>query len=397
MVIQLHNNDITNLLDLQGVLVNKKIFSKDLIELWISCPIKVHVCPRCGNTTSRVHDYYERSFSHIIVNKKETLIHYNSRRYVCTKCGKRFAESNLFVEKFYRHSNAVVNNVFDELTNINSFSNIGKHTGMSGQNVTRLMKKFMPIFHNITSLSEAIGIDEFKGNAGGNKFQVAITDLKSHKVIDIISARSEEAIYNFFKNISNTNNVKLVTMDLSMFFKNIIQDIFPKAKIIADTFHYTRLMHWALDNVRKNVQKHLPKEMKIYFKHSKSVLHKRISDLDMDQYQQLCRMLDYDESLRWAYSIVQKLFEVIDEKEPAKKVLLFKDFMNYSNNCDIPDFNKHIQTYFKWHKYIINSFYTNYSNGITEGLNTKIKTLKRISFGFRNFTNFRLRVLMACS
>ena len=133
MVIQLHNNDITNLLDLQGVLVNKKIFSKDLIELWISCPIKVHVCPRCGNTTSRVHDYYERSFSHIIVNKQETLIHYNSRRYVCTKCGKRFAESNLFVEKFYRHSNAVVNNVFDELTNINSFSNIGKHTGMSGQ------------------------------------------------------------------------------------------------------------------------------------------------------------------------------------------------------------------------------------------------------------------------
>lgn len=397
MVIQLHNNDITNLLDLQGVLVNKKIFSKDLIELWISCPIKAHVCPRCGNTTSRVHDYYERSFSHIIVNKKETLIHYNSRRYVCTKCGKRFAESNLFVEKFYRHSNAVVNNVFDELTNINSFSNIGKHTGMSGQNVTRLMKKFMPIFHNITSLPEAIGIDEFKGNAGGNKFQVAITDLKSHKVIDIISARSEEAIYNFFKNISNTNNVKLVTMDLSMFFKNIIQDIFPKAKIIADTFHYTRLMHWALDNVRKNVQKHLPKEMRIYFKHSKSVLHKRISDLDMDQYQQLCRMLDYDESLRWAYSIVQKLFEVIDEKEPAKKVLLFKDFMNYSNNCDIPEFNKHIQTYFKWHKYIINSFYTNYSNGITEGLNTKIKTLKRISFGFRNFTNFRLRVLMACS
>ena len=397
MVIQLHNNDITNLLDLQGVLVNKKIFSKDLIELWISCPIKVHTCPRCGNTTSRVHDYYERSFSHIIVNKKKTLIHYNSRRYACTKCGKRFAESNLFVEKFYRHSNAVVNNVFDELTDINSFSNIGKHTGMSGQNVTRLMKKFMPIFHNITSLPEAIGIDEFKGNAGGNKFQVAITDLKSHKVIDIISARSEEAIYNFFKNISNTNDVKLVTMDLSMFFKNIIQDIFPKAKIIADTFHYTRLMHWALDNVRKNIQKHIPKEMRIYFKHSKSVLHKRISDLDMDQYQQLCRMLDYDESLRWAYSIVQKLFEVIDEKEPAKKELLFKDFMAYSSNCDIPEFNKHVQTYFKWHKYIINSFYTNYSNGITEGLNTKIKTLKRISFGFRSFTNFRLRILMACS
>ena len=108
-------------------------------------------------------------------------------------------------------------------------------------------------------------------------------------------------------------------------------------------------------------------------------------------------MLDYNENLRWAYSIVQNLFEIIDEKNPDKKVTLFKEFMTYASNCDLPEFNKHIQTYFKWYKYIINSFYTNYSNGITEGLNTKIKTLKRVSFGFRNFQNFRLRILMACS
>lgn len=202
---------------------------------------------------------------------------------------------------------------------------------------------------------------------------------------------------NFFKHITNAKQVKLVAMDLSMFFKNIIQDTFPNAKIVADTFHFTRLMHWALDNVRKNIQKNLPKDMRLYFKHSKSVLHKRISDLNIDQYQQLCRMLDYDETLRWSYSIVQKLFEVIDEKDSDKRVLMFKEFMTYASNCDLPEFNKHIQTYFKWHKYIINSFYTNYSNGITEGLNTKIKTLKRISFGFRNFKNFRLRILMVCS
>ena len=397
MVIQLRNNDITNLLDLQGVLVNNYAFSKDLFELWITCPIKTHTCPCCGNSTSRVHDYYERSFNHIIINKKKSLIHYNRRRYLCTKCGKRFPESNSFIERFYRHSNTVVNNVFDELSSLNSFSNIGKHTGMSAQNVTRLMKKFIPIFHNVTSLPDAIGIDEFRGNAGGNKFQVVITNLKTHKVIDVISARSEDAIRHFFKNISNSKDVKLVTMDLSLFFKNIIADTFPNAKIVADTFHYTRLMHWALDNVRKDVQKNLQKDVRIYFKHSRSVLHKRLSDLNIDQYQQLCRMLDYDENLRWAYSITQKLFEIVDEKNPDKKELLFKEFMIYASNCDLPEFNKHLQTYFKWYKYIINSFYTNYSNGITEGINTKIKTLKRISFGFRNFQNFRLRILMACS
>ena len=393
----MRNNNILKLLDLQGIILKKEKYSKNLIELWVECLLKEHICPSCNSSTSRVHDYYTRSFNHIMVGKRTTKIYYKQRRYVCLHCGKRFAENNSFIQKFYRHSNNVVNSVFDDLTSIKNLSQIGHDNNMSSQNVSRLMNKFMPIFHNTTSLPEAIGIDEFRGNSGGNKFQVAITDLKTHKVIDIISDRSEDALYNFFRKISNPKDVKLVAMDLSLFFKKIIADVFPNAKIIADTFHFTRLMHWALDNVRKEVQKGLPKDMRIYFKRSRSVLHKRINDLNPDEYNQLTNMLDYNENLRWAYSIVQNLFEIIDEKNPDKKVTLFKEFMTYASNCDLPEFNKHIQTYFKWHKYIINSFYTNYSNGITEGLNTKIKTLKRVSFGFRNFQNFRLRILMACS
>lgn len=393
----MRNNNILKLLDLQGIILKKEKYSKNLIELWVECLLKEHICPSCNSSTSRVHDYYTRSFNHIMVGKRTTKIYYKQRRYVCLHCGKRFAENNSFIQKFYRHSNDVVNSVFDDLTSIKNLSQIGHDNNMSSQNVSRLMNKFMPIFHNTTSLPEAIGIDEFRGNSGGNKFQVVITDLKTHKVIDVISDRSEDALYNFFRKISNPKDVKLVAMDLSLFFKKIIADVFPNAKIIADTFHFTRLMHWALDNVRKEVQKGLPKDMRIYFKRSRSVLHKRINDLNPDEYNQLTNMLDYNENLRWAYSIVQNLFEIIDEKNPDKKVALFKEFMTYASNCDLPEFNKHIQTYFKWHKYIINSFYTNYSNGITEGLNTKIKTLKRVSFGFRNFQNFRLRILMACS
>lgn len=393
----MRNNDILNLLDLQEVILKKQKFSKKIIELWIECPVKEHLCPSCDSITSKIHDYRERSFNHITVGRRTSKIYYNQRRYKCKHCGKEFAENNNFIQKYYRHSNNVVNNVFDDLTTIKNLSQIGQDNNMSSQNVSRLMNKFMPIFHKTTSLPEAIGIDEFKGNTGGNKFQVVITDLKTHKVIDIVSSRSEDALYNFFSKISNPKDVKLVTMDLSLFFKSIIADVLPNAKIVADTFHFTRLMHWALDNVRKEVQKDLPKDMRIYFKHSRYVLHKRIKDLKPDQYTQLTNMLDYDENLRWAHSIIQNLFEIIDEKNPDKKVSLFKEFMTYASNCNLPEFNKHIQTYFRWHKYIINSFYTNYSNGITEGLNTKIKTLKRISFGFRNFKNFRLRILMACS
>lgn len=284
---------------MQGVILKKDLYSKNLIELWLEYPTKEHICPSCNSPTSRVHDYYTRSFNHIMVGKRTTKIYYKQRRYVCMHCGKRFAEMNSFIQKFFRHSNDVVNNVFDDLTSIKNLSQIGNDNNMSSQNVSRLMNKFMPIFHNTTSLPEAIGIDEFKGNSGGNKFQVVITNLKTHKVIDVISARSEDALYNFFRKISNPKDVKLVAMDLSLFFKKIITDCLPNAKIIADTFHFTRLMHWALDNVRKDVQKGLPKDMRIYFKRSRSVLHKRINNLNPDEYNQLTNMLDYNENLRW--------------------------------------------------------------------------------------------------
>ena len=91
-MIQLRKNNITNLLNLQGVIQDKIQYSKNLIEVWISCPLKQHVCPCCSKNTSRVHDYYLRSFNHIKVGKRTTRIYYNRRRYVCTNCGKKFAQ-----------------------------------------------------------------------------------------------------------------------------------------------------------------------------------------------------------------------------------------------------------------------------------------------------------------
>ena len=69
-MIQLRKNNITDLLNLQGVLVKKRIFSKDSIQLWIELKRNEQVCPCCKHTTSRVHDYYTRFFKHIMIGKK---------------------------------------------------------------------------------------------------------------------------------------------------------------------------------------------------------------------------------------------------------------------------------------------------------------------------------------
>ena len=61
---------------------------------------------------------------------------------------------------------------------------------------------------------------------------------------------------------------------------------------------------------------------------------------------------------------------------------------------DIPQLKECARTYQHWYVEIKNSLEVPYSNGPTEGFNNKIKVLKRISFGFRNFTNFKARILL---
>lgn len=390
----MHKNDIIKLLDLQDVNVNLLGFTKENVEVHLSTNPKTQLCPCCNTPTSRIHDYRKQKIKHIMIGDKQSILFLKKRRYFCTLCGKKFYEKYEFLTRYYQHSNHVIHHVLSDFKRMLNFKEIALNNHISSQSVIRLLKFTAP-FKVIRELPENIGIDEFRGNSGGNKFQVAITDLQTHKIVDIISARSEDAMFHYLNSITNKEQVKLVTIDLSLFFKRIILDNFKNATIVADKFHYTRLINWALDKVRKKIQSNLDKDMRVHFKHSKYLLHKRVSQLNTEQYKQLCTMLEYSETLRWAYSIKEKLYEINDEQDVQKKKMLFKEWLIYAQNCKLEEFNGHINTFFKWHKYIVNSFETKYTNGITEGLNTKIKTLKRISFGFRNFTNFRLRIL-AC-
>ena len=61
---------------------------------------------------------------------------------------------------------------------------------------------------------------------------------------------------------------------------------------------------------------------------------------------------------------------------------------------DIPSLKSCAKTYFNWVTEIRNTLKVPYSNGPMEGFNNKIKTLKRVAFGFRNFTHFKARILL---
>lgn len=394
---QKHN--IIKLLGIQGVLVKNIKESENYLEIDIETKRKVQQCPSCKYFTNKVHDYRIQRIQHISIGKRLTFLNLNKRRYCCHHCGKQFYESYSFLQKYFRKSNTVFENVCEDLKSLKNFKTIAKDNDVSIPTVVRFMHYnfYLSNKHNF-NLPERIGIDEFKGNCGDEKYQFHIFDLDTRKTIDIVKSRKYDDLETYFSSFSLEQRckVKVVSMDLYSPFKRIIKDKFYHSIIVADTFHFTKIVMQALDELRLNLWRNTQGKEKKYFKYLKLSLAKDISKVKDKEADKLLYAFELSPVLKYAYYLKQQFLDIkklnsFDEKEKA-----FRTWLDDAESSTIKEFKKPVKTLRQWHEYISNSFKLNLSNGPVEGKNNLIKVLKRISFGFRNLTNFKERIIL-CS
>ena len=244
-----------------------------------------------------------------------------------------------------------------------------------------------------------IGIDEFRGNANRVKYQVLLTDLTAGEPIDILPNRYESTITRYFLRYSREerDRVEVFVSDMFREYDRIGRDVFHNAVRVADPFHYVRQMIWALENIRKREQKRLGPARQKYFKRSKALLIKRFAELNADNQQAVLRMLELSSDLSSAHYYKEKLLQAVDMKDTDEKIKLFYLVTDSMKNSGITELEKCADSYCNWSPNIVNSLRSPYSNGFTEGCNNKIKVLKRIAFGYRNYDRFRKRILHSFS
>lgn len=370
------------------ILLNIENFNdSNVIEFKIQQSI--HICPRCGNETSKVHDYRIQDVKDIPAFGRQTILRIHKRRYVCKHCGKRFYEKINFLPKFQRTTNRLWMYVLKELGDTRSMKAIGKSVNLSCPTIARIIDK---VNYSCTHLPEIISIDEFKGNAG-RKFQCILTDPKKHKVLDILPERTIESLSGYFTGFTDRKNVKYVVMDMSSLFRSMAQSCFPKAKIIADKYHVYRQVQWAFEDVRKEEQKKFSKTRRQYFKRSRTLLLKAREKLTADEFEQISHMLSISKPLAQAYYLLHEFreFTKSETRTEAKKKL--SDWFMHVGVCNLPRFSKCVITFSQWTEEILNAYDTGITNGYTEGCNNKIKVLKRNAYGVRDFQRFRKRIL----
>ena len=389
----LYSHFTEELLNLQEVIVKKIEKFENITHVHIEMPVTEHICPVCGEKTKYIHDYRCRTIKDLPAFDKNVVLFYRQRRYCCHSCGKRFAEKNTFVPKYYQLTRRLINKILDKTEDVRSFTSISKELNISVSTVIR-------IFDSITYLSpdklpEAVAIDEFKGNTGKEKYQVILTNPITGEVLDILEDRKQGHLIKYLKqyDINNRSEVKFFVSDMWKPYHELGQAFLKNATYLVDKYHYVRQIIWAFERTRKRIQKRYGKEYRLMFKNSKRILTKRQSKLKPEQQERVDALLYVNDELRKAYYLKESFYAILDCKERHTAKEMMNEWLYMAQNSQLSEYYQCSNTLINWQKEILNTFEHPYSNGITEGCNNKIKVLKRNAYGYRNFRRFRNRIL----
>lgn len=361
-------------------------------------PVTVQSCPSCQQETMKIHDYRWTKIKHLKFGERITTLFYRKRRYACA-CGKRFAEKNEIVDRYQRYSKEWNQMAQIRVVKAKTFTEIARQYGTSVSTMIRRFDRIIPAsVKSETVLPKIIAIDEFKGNADKEKFQLIIADAVTKKPIDILPNRKKETLRAYLR--AHGTKVEMVVMDMSHSFKAAVEEALDNPVIISDHFHFVRWIYWAMDRVRVRVQQDWHDYDRKKVKAKKYVFFKKPADLTEKDEWYLNRYFSLSTELKVAHGLKEqfaKWFETakvngIEQIEETKQLL--KAFYEAVKEARIPEFERTMKTLQNWQTEILNSFAFPYSNGFVEGLNNLTKVIKRNAFGFRRFDRLRAKVLL---
>lgn len=373
-------------------------------------------CPICLKYTSSIHDKLKpMNIKYLKMAEQITVIKLIKRRFICHNCKKKITEE-LNINKYKSNiSNKLEMKVRKDLLNYNlSITYIAKENNISDVEVRNILLDAMADYpDNVRTLPEVISIDEFAAHTSYGKYALIINDPIKKRTLDILPNRRKNYLISYFTKVENRGNVKYVIGDMYETYLIVTKVMFRNAKYVVDRFHYIRYIMDALDDIRIRIQKKYGYNSKEYriLKNKKNISLLRNRAIEIDWYVYVKRYEKGKIVYKMPKMILKEILEISEELDRGYDLKeLFLDIINNSNyetaktdilvwidlckNSGIPEMIEASKTIENWLEYIVNSFIDKrYSNAYTEGLNNKIKVIKRNAFGYKNFDFFRLRLL----
>jgi transposase len=379
---------------LKGVKYNKTKFEKGLTIIHAEVTSAIERCAACGSwKTIRRKGQKERWLRMVPIGKRQTLLRLQVWRLLCEDCGALRWPQLPFVKGKARHTRGFARFALD-LVHWMTILGAARVLGVGWDLIKDIHKEHLQSRYKAPFLKELnyLGIDEFSIRKGHSYMSIFV-DLHSGRILHAVEGNGGQDIEPFLKVLrKKAPHLEAIAMDMNKGFISAVEEHLPDVAIVFDHYHVSALMNKAIEEVRREQQSQLDEEGKQVLKGSRFLLLKNYENLDEEKQSRLQQLLDVNAPLLTVHTMKEQL-RAFWEKGSFEQAVAFLDtWCNDADKSGIKQLKRVANTLMHHSHGLINYYVHPISCGLVEGINNKIKTLKRQAYGFRDMTYFKLRL-----
>jgi transposase len=355
-------------------------------------------CPECGRECS-IHDCApERTWRHLDTMQFTTLIRTRTPRSDCPAHGVKTmqvpwaAPQGRFTVLFECFAVEV-------LLASASVSQACALLGLSWDTAQEIMRRAVQRGLERRQLERLkyLGMDE-KSFRRGQSYITLLTDLEESRVLDVVEERTAEAAGQLWDTLSpeQKQGVEAVAVDMWEPFIQTIQTQVPDSDIVHDKFHVSKYLGEAVDKVRRQEHKELLAQGDETLKGTRQLWLYNPQNFSPKQAEEFSALKDLQLKVARAWAAKELFSKFWEYQEEGWARRFFKDWFGWVSRSRLKPvvevaqmLKRHLDNLLTYLKHHI-------TNAVTEGLNSKIQSLKSAARGFRNFQNYRIRILFFC-
>jgi transposase len=383
------------ILDLKEIQIERIDWQKHSIHIYCSSSFEEAICPHCIKKTNVIHQKYERQFRDLPITGKEVHLHLHQRRFYCSDCNKYFNERFSFVDSNRKTTRRYERHVY-EYTKNSTPQKISAQENLSWHTVNEIHKRWSSeeIASRHVGKVRVIGMDEFAVKKGHRNYATVIVDLERVEIIDILDYREQKKLIDYFENRGADwcKEIEVFCSDMWRGFFGTAKSVFPNATLVVDRFHFFGYLNKAIDNERKALRRKFKTQEE--FKRLKWALLKDPTDLTDTQKNKLDKVFLLCPQLKLLYNQKEKIRFIFNKRLTHEQgEIELNKWIDEAKKLNNRYLNTFLEMLNNWKEYLLNYFSHRFTTSIIEGINNTIKTVKRMGYGFRNFGNFKLRIL----
>lgn len=391
---------ITDLLGLQGweVVENGVSIEEDCVVIAIARRAGTgYRCAGCGQGFLFAYDHMaSRRIRDFPVCGRRCYLEITPARVACPQCGIHL-EALDWVEAHQRCTLRYERYVA-ALCGMLPALDVAKLEGLDKNTVYRVDRKWLAVREKLREEQPVryLGIDEIAIRKG-HRYATVFYDLERREVIGMVRDRTQRRTSRFFRRWGKAQckQVVAVCMDLWAAYQNSVRKYCKQAAVVFDKFHVYGYMTQAIDEVRREEQRTADQAGRQLIKGSRWLWLRRPDRLRRKEKQTLQQIVELNANLEKAYLLREDFegFYACEDKATAEAFL--REWTARCKESGLKPFLKLAKRLTRWAQGILAYFDYHITNAVSEGINNKIKVLKRRSYGFHDINYFFLKILDA--